>query len=317
MAIEITRSGKHSLTVETPVMPAAGTLGFGDEYRKLINMDKLGAFVTNPVTYEPWSPSSGTRIVPLDAGVLVHTGLPNPGLSRVLKTYRDVWGGMPMPVILHLVATSPEQVRKCASRLDEEETVDAIELGLPDDLDWQDAAALVSAATRRAEKPVLVCLPLQDAAELAETVVEAGAHALVIGAAPRGTARDPLTGKLVSGRIYGPLVKPMALRTVGMLMRRVTEVPIIGCGGIHSPQDARDYLEAGARAVQVDSVTWIKPRMLERIARDLGGWIVTRATGAFPDEWHPDMGDTEQEQKFGKRRPSIENPKGTSISDNS
>ena len=51
MAIEITRPGKNSLILETPVMPAAGTVGFGDVYRSLVQFEKLGAFVTNPVTY--------------------------------------------------------------------------------------------------------------------------------------------------------------------------------------------------------------------------------------------------------------------------
>ena len=91
MSIPLTRPGKNSLIVETPVMPAAGVFGFGEQYRDLVDLDKLGAIVTNPVTYAPWSPATGTRVVPLDAGVLVHTGLPNPGLSKVLTQHRATW----------------------------------------------------------------------------------------------------------------------------------------------------------------------------------------------------------------------------------
>lgn len=299
MTIQITRTGKHSLFVETPVMPAAGTVGFGFNYRKLVAIDKLGAFVTNPVTYEPWSPASGTRVVPLDTGVLIHTGLPNRGLSATVQEYRQVWAAMPLPVVLHLVATTAEHVERAMERIDSEYMIAAVELGLNDDISVMDAEALVEAATYQAEKPVLVRLPVYDAYELAPAVADAGADALVVAAAPRGTARDPRGGRLVSGRVYGPLVKPLILRLVGLLARRIQDVPIIGAGGIHSMQDARDYLEAGAAAVQVDSVTWIKPRLLERIARDLGGSLVTRATGAFPDEWHPDMSDTEQKERSG------------------
>ena len=126
---------------------------------------------------------------------------------------------------------------------------------------------------------------------------------------PRGTARDFYSGRLVSGRIYGPLVKPVVLRVVGQLTRRL-DIPVIGAGGIHSADDARDYLEAGARAVQVDSVTWIQPNILELIARDLGGLVVTRQAGAFPDEWHPGMGETErqarQQQKAQESPPPAE-----------
>ncbi|MCA9911559.1 MAG: dihydroorotate dehydrogenase, partial [Anaerolineae bacterium] len=80
MAFQITRAGKSSLILESPVMPAAGTMGFADEYKGLVKLDKLGALVTNPVTLYPRSPASGTRVVALDSGVLVHSGLPNPGL---------------------------------------------------------------------------------------------------------------------------------------------------------------------------------------------------------------------------------------------
>jgi dihydroorotate dehydrogenase len=296
MAIEITRPGKNSLFVETPVMPAAGTFGFGDVYRELVNIEKLGAIVTSPVTYQPWRPATGTRAIPLDAGMLVHTGLPNRGLTKTLEQYRAVWEGLPLPVILHLVATTPEHIRSSASLLDQEESVDAIELGLNDDLSWDETKRFVQTATDNIEKPVLVRLPLQAAASLASAAEEGGAAALVVAAPPRGTARDPLSGRLVSGRLYGPLVKPLVLRLVGQMARQ-NDIPIIGAGGIHTPQDARDFLDAGARAVQVDSVTWIQPQLLETIARDLGGWVTTRPTNAFPDEWFPGMGDTEREKR--------------------
>ncbi len=304
MAIEITRPGKYSLIVSTPVMPAAGTVGFGDDYRKLINYEKLGAVVTNPVTIDQWNPATGTRIVSLDAGVLVHTGLPNPGLNRVVKQYRKVWDNLPVPVIIHLVGTTVSHMERAGKIIDEIDEIDAVELGLNDDISEDEAFTLVEAAAKM-EKPLLVRLPFYDTYRLAGAVADAGADALVVSGAPRGTARDQHSGKLVSGRIFGPLVKPMTLRMVGRLRRQIpADVPIIGSGGIHSPQDARDFIEAGAVAVQVDSATWAQPRMLERIARDLGGWIITREKGSMTDEWHPDMGDTEAIQRRESQRGS-------------
>lgn len=299
---EIVRPGKYSLTVNTPVMPAAGTVGFGDSYKKLVNFEKIGAIVTNPVTIDQWNPATGTRIVNLDAGVLVHTGLPNPGLNRVVKKYRNIWEKLPIPIIMHLVGTSVDNIERAGRRLDEVDEVNAVELGLNDDISEDEAFALTEAAAKM-EKPVLVRLPFYDTYRLADAVVDAGADALVVSGAPRGTARDQHSGRLVSGRVYGPLVKPMTLRMVGRLRRQIPEeIPIIGSGGIHSPQDARDFIEAGAVAVQVDTATWVQPRMLERIARDLGGWLVTREKDALTDEWHPDMGDTEAIQRHKSER---------------
>jgi dihydroorotate dehydrogenase len=299
--IELTRPGKHSLTIETPVMPAAGTMGFGDLYRDLVDFEKLGAFVTNPVTYQPWSPATGTRVVPLDAGILMHTGLPNPGMSKIIGKYHGLWRTLPLPVIIHLVGTSVEDVRRCADQVDKEDSLDAMELGLNDDISPYDAERLVRAATDNTDKPVIVRLPFTDTEILGEAADDAGAAAVVVSSAPRGTARDN-AGRLVSGRLYGPMVKPMILRLVGQMARRL-QVPIIGAGGIHTPNDARDYIEAGARAVQVDSVTWVTPKAIEMIARDLGGLVLTQPTGALLDEWHPGIGETE---KRGKKSVSSE-----------
>ena len=289
MAVEITRSGKSSLILRTPVMPAAGTIGFSDEYRRLIDYANLGALVTNPVTIDSWRPASGARLAALDGGLLVHTGLPNPGLTKVISQNRRVWGKMPIPVILHLVGTTPAHVKRAVDLLDAVEEIAALELGLGDDISLRDALSLADAAVKL-EKPVLARLPFDAAEEFALPIADAGVDALVVAAPPRGTARDLQGGRLVSGRVYGPLVKPMALRMVGRLRRDLpADIPIIGCGGIHSPQDARDFIEAGAVAVQVDTATWTQPKMLERIARDLGGWIATRHADALLDEWDPDM----------------------------
>jgi len=297
MAIEIARPGKYSLIVSSPVMPAAGTFGFGDSYRALLDYEKLGAIVTNPATIEPWRPAAGTRIIPLDAGVLVHTGLPNPGLAKVISQNRRVWAKLSVPVILHLVGASAPQVKQAIIMIDDIDEIAAVELGLNDDIDRNAAVDLVTEAARM-EKPLLARLPFYQCHQLAQPVADAGADALVLTAPPRGSARDPHSGRLVSGRVYGPLIKPIVLRLVGRLRRQLPdELPLIASGGIHSPQDARDYIDAGAIAVQVDTATWAQPKMLERIARDLGGWIATRQKDALPDEWNPDMTHTEAMQR--------------------
>jgi imidazole glycerol phosphate synthase subunit HisF len=67
---------------------------------------------------------------------------------------------------------------------------------------------------------------------------------------------------------------------------------VIGAGGVHNPDDARDFIEAGAVAVQVDTVAWVRPEMVDIIARNLGGLELTRPVDALPDEWRPGLGET-------------------------
>ena len=288
--IEIS-AGKQTLRLANPVMGAAGAFGFAGEYGKLIDLSVLGAIVTNPVTLRPRRPAGGVRVVALDSGVLVHTGLPNPGLYRLHRQYAARWRSSPVPVIIHLVANSPDDLGECAGFLDQHEEIAAIEIGLHDQATHRDARLMVSAARARTQLPLLVKLPLYQAVHVAAAAAEAGADALVVAAPPRGTARDPQTGALVGGRAYGPWLKALALRIVGQIAVHVRS-PVIGCGGIHHPDDARDYLEAGAVAVQLDSVAWVRPEMVALIARNLGGLEETRAAGALPDEWHHGLGHT-------------------------
>lgn len=282
--IELAPGGKRNLALPNPVMPAAGVFGYGDEYARLVRFDLLGALVTNPVTWTPRPPASGPRVVSLTGGMLLHTGLPNPGMSRVIRQHTRTWAACPVPVIVHVVATAPAEVYKCCAALDAVESVAGIELGMGDQATPDDIAAALDQAAAATALPVIARLPLLRAPELALAAQEAGACALTVGAPPRGTARDPLTGRLVGGRLYGPWVKALALRAVGQAAQRVN-VPVIGAGGVHSRQDARDLLDAGAAAVQVDAAVWVRPKLIEDIASELGGLDATRVTGAWSDEW--------------------------------
>jgi dihydroorotate dehydrogenase (NAD+) catalytic subunit len=299
--IDLTRTGKDTLAIDNPVMPAAGTFGFdGAAYRDLIDLSKLGALVTNPITWKPRKVARGPRVVPLPSGALVHTGLPNPGMTQAIRQYGARWANSPVPVIVHVAATTPPDVARCAAALERSGGVVGIELGLHDQATPDEIAALLRAALDNTQLPLLVRVPLYTAIESARAAQDAGAGGLVVAAPPRGTGRDPDTGQLVGGRAYGPWLTAQMLRATGQVARAV-EIPVIGSGGIHSPDDARDFLDAGAIAVQVDTVTWIQPRMIEIIARNLGGLELTRAAGALADEWEPGMGQTmlmEREQRF-------------------
>ena len=90
-------------------------------------------------------------------------------------------------------------------------------------------------------------LPLEKAGTLGQAVIDAGASAISLGA-PRGR----LDG--ISGRMYGPGIFPLALQAVENLAG--LGLPVIGAGGVYQPKDVDTMLEAGALAVQVDTVLW-------------------------------------------------------------
>jgi len=266
--IELAPLHKTGLALASPVMPAAGCFGFGGEYARLVETATLGAVVVGPLTAGPRQGAEPPRLLPFPGGVLVHTGLANPGVAAVVRRYARTWARSPVPVIAHVAGVSPHEVESCCRRLSGVEAVAGIELGLPDTADPGEAEAIIRAARAATVQPLIVRLPLATSADLCQLAAEAGADALTIAAPPRGTVWCETCRRFISGRLYGPFVLPLALHA----LRRVAELvslPFIGCGGIHSLEDARAFLRAGAVAVQIDAALWRDPACLASIARGL------------------------------------------------
>ena len=143
---------------------------------------------------------------------------------------------------------------------------------LPDGLEPYEAGEMVKAARAETWLPLWAKPPLLQAAELARVCVEAGANALTVGCPPQGMYLDLETNTRWVGRLYGRMVKPLVLWAVSEVARRV-QVPVIACGGIHTPQDALEFLAVGAKALQVDSATWVEPRSMLRIVEGIEAWM--------------------------------------------
>lgn len=288
---EITSPHKNPIVVESPILLGAGAAGFdGAPYRKMMALDKFGALFTSPVTFKPRAPANGPRVVPLDAGLLLHTGLPNPGTRRVIRDYQGGWARSVLPIIVHVAASDPEEVAQSLRALDACREISGIELGLHDLAVEREVQEIMRAAKQNTDLPILVRLPLYNALELSEVAQRNEANALVVAGPPRGTERDQRLGRLVGGRTYGPWLKAQTLRVAGQVVQYAS-IPVIGNGGVHSVNDARDFLIAGVVAVQLDSVVWIAPKQAEAIADAFAGVEQTRTSKVVSQEWEHRTGN--------------------------
>jgi dihydroorotate dehydrogenase (NAD+) catalytic subunit len=258
---------KHGLNLNNPLLNAAGTLGFSQEYRGLLDLRCLGAFVTNPLTFRPRTPARPPNAVPTEDGLLIHTGLPNPGLAAAVRRWNREWQRLGVPVIVHLAATTPGETARSLELLERASGVTGIELGLRDDLEPSEATQLVREAL--GGQPLIVRLPVARAAELAAVVARVGADAITVAAPPRGEAVAPpdvpgadATPRSVAGRLYGPTHFAAALAAVRAVVEARVGLPVIASGGIYTLEAAREMLAAGAVAVQVDAAAWTQPRLL-------------------------------------------------------
>jgi len=258
-------SGKRELVLNSPVMNSAGFLGFASEARQLLDLDRLGAFVTAPVSLHPRTPARGTRTVDLPGGFVLHTGLPNPGLRSVLAREGPGWEQLVPALILHLLLDDPQELVEAGRMMEGSQRIDGIELGL-EIVSGEHAAAMVRAASRT-QLPFILRLPLDCPAESFLAADAAGAHAIALGP-PRG--RCPLPdGGFTSGRVYGPALLPLLLEKLAGLR------PEIGCrliagAGLFSRSDVEAALASGADAVQLDAVLWTHPEILAALDQHPG-----------------------------------------------
>jgi dihydroorotate dehydrogenase (NAD+) catalytic subunit len=238
------------LAFNTPLMNAAGSLGFSADLHSPVDWQCLGAFFTNPVSLLPRTPAHAERFIEFPGGFLLHTGYPNPGISQVVRRYARHWSHSPVPVIVHLLGRNPEEVAKMTRRLESVEGVAGVEVGVTSDasIDW--VTALTQAAF--GEYPVVMRLPMERSVELGRAAISAGASAVSL-APPRGMYPGG-GGEMVQGRLYGPAVLPVALRVVNELAQM--SIPTIGAGGVYTQEHKNAMLAAGAIAVQLDSILW-------------------------------------------------------------
>ena len=243
---------KQDLAFRTPLMNAAGALGFIPNRRAPFDLGCLGAFVTNPISLAPRQPAENRVMLPFAGGFLLHTGLPNPGLRVALKRYAARWRESPIPVLVHLLAGSPEEAARMVHHLEQFENIAGVELGFEPQITAEMALARINAVL--GELPVIACLPLERAGDMAQALAGSGVSAFSL-AAGRGILPGPAAdGRLVSGRLYGPALLPLALAAVQDVAH--SGVPVIGSGGVYTSKDAAAMQAAGAVAIQLDAVLW-------------------------------------------------------------
>lgn len=249
--IELAPQHKTGLVLAHPALNASGMLGFVPPAAWPAG---LGGFITNPLTWFPRTPARPPNaVLGGDGGVLIHTGLPNPGVIAAVRHFGRAWARSPVPVIVHVAATTPTDVRRALSVLERVDGPAGLELGLRDDVTPTELAALVRAAL--GTLPLLVRLPPATALSLAPLAVRAGANALTLAAPPRHTLEAH--GQTVTGRWYAPTELPATLNLLSAVLAALPEpVPLIAAGGVFTPADQAAALTAGATAVQWDAALW-------------------------------------------------------------
>jgi dihydroorotate dehydrogenase (NAD+) catalytic subunit len=288
LSVDLAPNNPRELVLRNPVIPASGCFGYGLEYSAVIDVQRLGAFVSKGITPKPRSGNPMPRITETPAGMLNAIGLQNPGIDGFIRKYPRTWERWDVPAIVNISAETVEDYAMMARKLDEQPGVAALEVNISCPnihaggfcFGWDpDMSAEVTRAVREATTlPIIVKLSpgAVDVMAIAEAVERAGADAISLINTLVGMAIDTRTraSKIanLTGGLSGPAVKPVAVRMVYQVAS-VVQVPVIGIGGISGLNDALEFFMAGASAIQVGTAVFSAPSMLTKLIDDLGAWL--------------------------------------------
>lgn len=275
------------IAMNTPVMTASGTFGFGEEFADFVDLNRLGGVMVKGTTIKPRRGNDGVRITETPMGMMNCIGLENPGVEVLLTKTLPRLKQYGMNVIVNISGGTVDEYGELAAMLDVPE-VAAIELnvscpnvkegGIVFGTDPKAAAAVVRAAKAKTDKPVILKLSpnVTDIVTMAKAVEAAGADVIslintLLGMEININTRKPTLGNITGG-LSGPCIKPVALRMVWQVANAV-KVPIIGMGGIASANDAIEFILAGASAVAVGTANFTDPAITMKICDGINDYL--------------------------------------------
>ncbi len=289
--------------LKNPIIPASGTFGYGREYAELYDLNVLGSFSWKGTTGQARLGNPQPRIAEMTGGMLNAVGLQNPGIDAVIeKEVPNIAKIFQGPVIANVGGFSIDEYAENCRKLEDVEQVKILEVNIscPNvhaggrnfGCDPKAAAEVTKAVKAATSKPVFMKLTpnVTDIAEIAKACEDAGADGVclintLLGMRIDLKSRKPIIANRTGG-VSGPAVFPVALRMVWDVYEAVN-IPIIGCGGVSSAEDAAEMMLAGAAAVEVGAANLKDPfackTMVEKlpaVCERMGVEKIAELTGA-------------------------------------
>jgi dihydroorotate dehydrogenase (NAD+) catalytic subunit len=277
------------IRMQNPVTVASGTFGYGKEYAHLVDVRRLGAITVKGIRLNPWEGNPLPRHVEVPGGMVNAIGLQGPGVDGFVRDYLPFLRETGVPVLVNIWGTSAEEYAEVAARLEDVPGIAGIEVniscpnvkegGASFGADPRTVASLVAGVRRRTRLPLIPKLApnVPNIRPYAQAAAEAGADALsLINTIPAmvinvETRRPVLANKV--GGLSGPAIHPVAVKLVWDAAQAV-RIPIIAMGGITGPEQAIEFLIAGASAVAVGTATFIAPDTVLRVIDGIEAYLI-------------------------------------------
>jgi dihydroorotate dehydrogenase (NAD+) catalytic subunit len=287
------------IALKNPVMTASGTFGYGLEFEDVVHLSKLGGLVVKGLSKEPMIGNPPPRLWETAAGMLNAIGLQNIGargfIEEKLPRLRKINN---IVVVANVFGYVREDYVRTIEILNDGEGIAAYELnvscpntahgGLQFGSDPRSLEEVVITAKRAAKRPLIVKLSpnVTSIAQMARVAQDAGADAISLVNTFVAMAIDPKTRRPrianITAGLSGPAIKPIAVRMVYDAAHAV-KIPVIGMGGISTPEDVIEFMLAGATAVQVGTASYWDPCATEKIVDGLEAWCKEQEIAKIAD----------------------------------
>jgi dihydroorotate dehydrogenase (NAD+) catalytic subunit len=287
------------IAFKNPVIAASGTFGYGVEFEDIVTLEKLGGFVVKGLSREPMAGNPPPRVFETAAGMLNSIGLQNIGARAFVQEKLPKLAKLKnVVVIANVFGYAREDYQETIRILNDADGIAAYELNVScpntrhggiafgsDRVMLEDIVATCKSAARR---PLIVKLSpnVTSIPMMAHAAANAGADALslvntFVAMAIDAETRKPRISNITAG-LSGPAIKPIALRMVYEAAHSV-DIPVIGIGGITTPEDVVEFMLAGAAAVEVGTASMWDPCATEHIVNGLERWCVEHRVARVTD----------------------------------
>src|ERR1700736_3685313 len=281
----------------SPVIAASGTFGYGVEFEDVVSLDRIGGFVTKGLSREPMAGNPTPRIIETAAGMINAIGLQNMGVRAFIAEKLPKLLGLNgtgqngTVVIANVFGFTFGDCAEVIHILNDAPGIAMYELnascpntshgGMVFGTDPDSLYQLASRCRAAAQRPLMVKLSpnVTSIGLMARVSADAGADAIslvntFLSMAIDVETRRPRIANVTAG-LSGPAIKTIAARMVHEASPPVP-LPIVGMGGIVRPEDAVEFMLAGATAVEVGTASYADPLAVENIATNLQRWCAHR-----------------------------------------
>ncbi|ALS37971.1 dihydroorotate dehydrogenase (NAD+) catalytic subunit [Enterococcus rotai] len=272
------------LELKNPIIPASGCFGFGEEYAKYYDLGKLGSIMIKATTPQARFGNATPRVAETPSGMLNAIGLQNPGLDVVMNTKLPALEAYDVPIIANVAGACEEDYVEVCSKIGDAPNVTAIELniscpnvkhgGIAFGTDPDVAFQLTQAVKKVAKVPIYVKLSpnVTDIVPVAQAIEAGGADGFSMINTLLGMRIDLKTRRPIlanqTGGLSGPAIKPVAIRLINQVSQ-ISNLPIIGMGGVQTVDDVLEMFMAGASAVAVGTANFTDPYICPKLIEAL------------------------------------------------